>query len=250
MVNPLRLGLTGSNGRMGRAFQQLLEGDVRFDLVARIASDADWHAAPALDVVIDFSTPDGFDAALTHCDLHGVALVSGTTGLDVARRQRLAAAAAAIPVLYAANFSLGVAVLTRVLREAAAALPEWDLEIIEAHHAQKVDAPSGTALALGRAAAAARSQDFDAVALLSRAGSVGARKPGTIGFATVRAGDIVGEHTAVLAGMGERLELSHRASDRAVFARGALAAAAWLAGKRAGAYSLDDVIADAQAAAR
>lgn len=247
MANPVRLGITGSNGRMGRAFQTLLEADQRFALVAKIARDEDWRDAPALDVVIDFSTPDGFDAALTHCDLHGVALVSGTTGLDATQRQRLDAAAAAIPVLHAANFSLGIAVLTRLVREAAAALPGWDLEITEAHHARKVDAPSGTALALGRAAASARGVDFDEVAVLSREGQVGTRPANAIGFAVVRAGDIVGEHTVLLAGAGERLELSHRATERAIFARGALTAAAWLAGKPAGAYALDDVIAGTRA---
>lgn len=243
MSGRIKLGINGANGRMGHAFQTLLRDDTRFDLVATIARDDDWRTVPQLDVVIDFSTPAGFDAALAHCEAHGAALVSGTTGLDAAQRQRLDAVAAKIPVLYAANFSLGVAVLTRLLREAAVALPDWDLEIIEAHHARKVDAPSGTALALGRAAAAARGQVFDEVALLAREGDVGARVAGTIGFASIRAGDIVGEHTALLATAGERIELTHRATDRSIFARGALHAAAWLAGKPSGAYVLDDVIA-------
>jgi 4-hydroxy-tetrahydrodipicolinate reductase len=227
---------------MGRALQALLCDDVRFELAAKVARSEDWRDASALDVVVDFSTPPGFDAALAHCRQHKTALVSGTTGLSAAQRAAAADAARVIPVVYAANFSLGIAVLTHVLREAAAALPDWDLEILEAHHARKTDAPSGTALALGRAAAAARGQDFDAVALLSREGQVGARRSGTIGFAAIRAGDVVGEHTALLAAAGERLELSHRATDRAIFARGALAAATWISGKRAGLYSLDDVL--------
>lgn len=243
MPEPIRLGLTGCNGRMGKAFQSLLHDDPRFALIAKIARSDDWRNASELDVVIDFSTPEGFDTALGYCESRGVALVSGTTGIDAAQRARLDAAAAKIPVLYAANFSLGVAVLTRLLRDAASALPDWDLEIVEAHHARKADAPSGTALALGRAAAAARGQDFDKVAVLSRAGQVGARAVGAIGFAAVRAGDIVGEHTVLLAGRRERIELTHRAFDNAIFARGALAAAAWLAGKPPGAYSLDDVLA-------
>lgn len=243
----LRLAITGINGRMGRVFQTLLRDDPRFELVARIARSDDWRAVPRLDVVIDFSTPQGFDAALAHCETHGVALVSGTTGLDAAQRARFDAAAKVIPVLYAANFSLGIAVLTRLLRDAARALPDWDLEIVEAHHARKVDAPSGTALALGRAAAEARGQDFDAVAAFGRHGRTGVRKPGTIGFASLRAGDIVGEHTAFLVGHDERIELTHRALDNAIFARGALTAAAWLAGKPPGPYALDDVLA-AQAA--
>lgn len=242
MRAPIQLAISGANGRMGRALQTLLRDDTRFELAAKIARNGDWRVAPKPDVVIDFSTPEGFDDALAHCESHGIALVSGTTGIDAAQRKRFDAAAERIPVLYAANFSLGIAVLTRALREAAAALPDWDLEIVEAHHARKLDAPSGTALALGRAAAAARGQNFDEVAVLSREGQIDARSEGAIGFAAIRAGDIVGEHTAVLASPGERLELSHRATDRAIFARGALHAAAWLAGKPAGAYKVDDVI--------
>lgn len=242
MTNVIKLAINGANGRMGRALQALLHDDGRFDLVAAInASDAR-RDTPKLDVVIDFSSPAGFDAALAHCVAHRIALVSGTTGLVASQRTALTEAARTIPVLHAANFSLGVAVLTRALREAAAALPDWDLEILETHHARKVDAPSGTALALGRAAAEARGKNFDEVAVLSREGQVGARPAGAIGFASLRAGDVVGEHTAMLVTAGERLELSHRTTDRAIFARGALAAAAWLTGKPAGVYSLDDVL--------
>jgi 4-hydroxy-tetrahydrodipicolinate reductase len=243
MHSPIRLAITGANGHMGRAFQALLQDDARFELVAKIARNEDWRAAPGLDVVIDFSTPEGFDAALAHCEAHGVALVAGTTGIDAAQHARFAAAAAKIPVLYAANFSLGIAVLTRLLSEAAAALPDWDLEIIEAHHARKVDAPSGTALALGRAAAAARGQDFEHVAVLARRGHTGKRPGNAIGFSSIRAGEIVGEHTALLATRDERIELAHRACDNTIFARGALAAAAWIARKPPGGYSLDDVLA-------
>lgn len=245
MPEPIQLGITGVNGRMGCAFQALLREDARFALAAKITRSDDWRAAPELDVVIDFSTPEGFDAALVHCESHGVALVCGTTGIDAAQRKRFDAAAAKIPVLYAANFSLGIAVLTRLLRDAASALPDWDLEIVEAHHARKVDAPSGTALALGRAAAVARGKNFDEVAVFGRHGQTGARQPDAIGFASLRAGDIVGEHTVFLAGSHERIELTHRAFDNAIFARGALHAAAWLAGKSPGAYSTEDVIARA-----
>ncbi|HJR14436.1 MAG TPA: 4-hydroxy-tetrahydrodipicolinate reductase [Rhodanobacteraceae bacterium] len=242
MSDLLRLAVNGARGRMGRALQDLLHGDARFDLVAAISASSEWRSSPKLDVVVDFSSPDGFDAALAHCVAHRIALVSGTTGLEHSQRDALTEAVRTIPVLHAANFSLGIAVLTRVLREAAAALPDWDLEIIEAHHARKVDAPSGTALALGRAAAEARGQNFDEVAVLSREGHVGMRPERAIGFASIRASDIVGEHAAMLATAGERLELSHRATDRAIFARGALAAAAWLADKSAGPYSIDDVL--------
>ena len=242
MAEKILLGITGANGRMGRALQALLQDDPRFTLAACIQSSADWDYAPALDVVIDFSTPGGFEAALAHCRAREVAFVCGTTGLDAAQRGKLREAAHDVPVLYAANFSLGIAVLTKLLRDAARALPEWDLEIIEAHHARKVDAPSGTALALGRAAADARSQDFDQVAKFARQGHTGVREKGAIGFASIRAGEIVGEHTAMLATQDERIELTHRAFDNTIFARGALETAAWLAGKPAGAYSINNVI--------
>lgn len=242
MADPIRLALAGINGRMGRTLQELLHDDKRFLLAAGITCGDDWRDAPRLDAVIDFSAPEGFDAALAHCVAHGVAFVSGTTGLGEKQCGAMGEAARAIPVLHAANFSLGIAVLTHTLREAAAALPDWDLEIVEAHHARKVDAPSGTALALGRTAAVARGQDFDKVAVLSREGQTGARRARAIGFASIRAGDIVGEHAAILASTGERLELSHRATDRAIFARGALAAAAWIAHQPPGAYSLDDML--------
>lgn len=243
MSSPIRLAINGANGRMGRVLQDLLRDDARFELVACVNASDDWRAVPKLGVVVDFSTPAGFDSALAHCHAHRIALVCGTTGLGAGQRARLQEAACDIPVLYAANFSLGIAVLTRLLRDAASALPDWDLEIIEAHHAHKVDAPSGTALALGRAAASARGQDFDAVAGFARHGHTGARAQGAIGFASIRAGEIVGEHTALLAAKDERIELTHRACDSTIFARGALHAAAWLAGKPAGAHSLDDVLA-------
>ncbi len=248
MADPVRLAINGANGRMGRALQALVRDDARFQLAAGINASTDWKGVPELDVVVDFSTPGGFDAALAHCREQRVAFVSGTTGLGAAQCAAVGDAARDIPVLCASNFSLGIAVLARLLREAAGALPDWDLEIIEAHHARKVDAPSGTALALGRVAASARGQDFDAVAVRSREGQVGARPAGAIGFAAIRAGDVVGEHTALLAGAAERLELSHRAADRTIFARGALRAAAWLAGKPAGTYSIDDVVAAAEPA--
>jgi 4-hydroxy-tetrahydrodipicolinate reductase len=242
MSNVIKFAINGANGRMGRALQALLHDDARFDLVAAINATDEWRGAPKLDVVVDFSSHAGFDAALAHCIAQNVALVSGTTGLDASQRNALVEAARTIPVLHAANFSLGVALLTRLVREAAARLPDWDLEILETHHARKVDAPSGTALALGYAAAEARGKSFDEVAVLSREGRIGARPAGAIGFASLRAGDVIGEHTAMFATAGERLELSHRATDRTIFARGALAAAAWIAGKPPGAYTVDDVI--------
>ncbi len=263
MTRPLRLAINGASGRMGVALLALLRDDARFEMshaVVAPGSEQDgmpvdparanslryahgWDEAPPLDVVVDFSSPEALGGALDHCLAHGVALVSGTTGVDAALEQRLADGCNRSAILRAANFSLGVAVLTRLLREAAAALPDWDLEIVEAHHGRKQDAPSGTALALGHAAAAARKTSLEAVAIYAREGQTGERPEGSIGFATVRGGDIVGEHAVMLIGQRERLELIHRATDRSTFARGALQAAYWLAGREPGQWQLDDVIA-------
>jgi 4-hydroxy-tetrahydrodipicolinate reductase len=263
MTQPVRLAINGATGRMGQALLALVQRDARFALVAALTSPQSpklgqpvfvgenslhfthgWPAAGALDVVIDFSGPAGLAEALTYCESHGVALVTGTTGLDATFAQRLNRSAQRIALLRSANFSLGVAVLTRLLREAAAALPEWDLDIVEAHHNRKEDAPSGTALALGEAAAAARNTSLRESAVYAREGRTGPRQHGTIGFAVVRGGDIVGEHEALLMGQGERLELVHRATDRSIFARGALEAAHWLSGRAAGDYDLDAMLAE------
>lgn len=262
MGEAVRVAVNGATGRMGRVLVDLLRRDRRFELVAAVTSaddgemgtpvapgsalrfSHDWTQAGELDVVIDFSGPDGLDAALGHCLERKVALVVGTTGLGEARESRLEQAGADIPVLRSANFSLGVAVLSRLLRQAAAALAEWDLEIVEAHHNRKEDAPSGTALLLGEAAAAGRGVVLGDRAVFAREGRTGPRNAGEIGFAVVRGGDIVGEHTALLIGQGERVELAHRATDRGIFARGAVEAAHWLAGKPAGHYTLDAMLAE------
>jgi len=260
MNAPLRLAVTGATGRMGRTLLDLLRDDARFEVVAAITApgvpqlgervwhdraspciQADWPQA-SLDVVIDFSGPGGLSSALEHCQRHGIALVSGTTGIDAALKARVAAAAARIPLMHASNFSLGVAVLARLLRQAAAALPEWDLEIVEAHHGRKLDAPSGTALTLGEVAATARGTTLAQEGVTGERD--GARRAGSIGFAVVRGGDIVGEHTALLIGPGERVELGHRATDRSIFARGAIEAAHWLCGRAAGAYDLQAMLAE------
>ncbi len=263
MSHPVRLAINGATGRMGQALLGLVKDDARFELIAALAGPDStrlghpvfvgeselsfthqWPAAGSIDVVVDFSGPSGLAEALTYCESHGVALVTGTTGLDPTFAQRLASSAQRIPLLRAANFSLGVAVLTRLLREAAAALPSWDLDIIEAHHNRKEDAPSGTALALGEAAAEARGTTLAESGVYAREGRPGAREHGTIGFAVVRGGDIVGEHVAMLMGHGERVELGHRATDRSIFARGALEAAYWLSDRKAGAYDLDAMLAE------
>jgi 4-hydroxy-tetrahydrodipicolinate reductase len=262
MPQPIRLAINGASGRMGQALLALLRENHRVELVHAMVSAGSeyagkpvfiglpaslhyshsWEAAPVIDVVIDFSGPEGLANALAYCTAHAIALVTGTTGIDASLEAKLQEATKHIPVLRAANFSLGVAVLTRLLREAAAALPDWDLEIVEAHHGRKEDAPSGTALALGHAAAEVRETTLEKDGVYVREGRPGARRSGSIGFAVVRGGDVVGEHTALLLGQGERVELSHRATDRSIFARGALEAAAWLAGHKPGSYSIDDML--------
>jgi 4-hydroxy-tetrahydrodipicolinate reductase len=262
VTRAVRVAINGASGRMGRALLGLVREDERFELVRTVVSQgsasagraayadlatplrhaSDWHDAPPIDVMIDFSGPAGLHAALDHCEAHGIPLVTGTTGLDAALEARLVKACERIAVLRAANFSLGVAVLTKLLREAAVALPDWDIDILEAHHGRKEDAPSGTALALGHAAALARETTLADAGVFTREGRTGTRAAGSIGFSVVRGGDIVGEHTAYLMAQGERLELTHRATDRSIFARGALASAQWLNGRAPGAWTIDNVI--------
>jgi 4-hydroxy-tetrahydrodipicolinate reductase len=194
-------------------------------------------------VAVDFSLPHGLAEHADACLERRVALLIGATGFDAGTRGALESAARTIPVLIAPNTSLGVAVMTHLLEVAARALGSgYEAEISEVHHRGKRDAPSGTALAWGAAVARARGADLEQLAVFDRHGGSGAREPGSIGFASLRAGDIVGEHTALLAADGERLEFTHRAQDRMVFARGALAAAAWLAGRPAGLYGMQNVL--------
>jgi 4-hydroxy-tetrahydrodipicolinate reductase len=197
----------------------------------------------AADVAIEFSTPA---ATVKHAGIaadNGVAYVVGTTGMAACDEDVLRKAAERIPVVYAANFSIGVTLLADLVWRAAARLgPEFDIEIVEMHHRHKVDAPSGTALALGRAAAEGRGVKLDDVAVRGRDGVTGAREKGTIGFAALRGGDVPGDHTVIFAGDGERLELTHRASGRDIFARGALRAALWAIGKPPGLYTMRDVL--------
>ena len=194
-------------------------------------------------VVIDFSAPDALISALPAVQATGAALVTGTTGLSPEQLTRLEAAAADVPILRADNFSVGVVLMRLLARRAAELLgASADVEIIEAHHRRKVDAPSGTALAVGHSVAAGLGGELDANADWSRHGQVGARGTGRIGFSVIRGGDIVGEHTALFAMDGERLEITHRATDRMIFARSAVRAAAWLAEQSPGFYTLEDML--------
>ena len=198
------------------------------------------------DVLVEFSGPVAFDAALALAIERRVAFVSGTTGLRDSQFGALQTAANVIPVLWASNFSLGVAMLARAARRVAEALPDWDCEIVEMHHSRKQDAPSGTAIMLGQAVAEGHGVAFEQSARYARHGQIGSRPQGEIGFATLRGGDVVGEHTLIFATRGERLELTHRATDRDIFARGAVAAAIWIAGRDPGVYSFDQVLAPTQ----
>ena len=194
-------------------------------------------------VIIDFSRPEATMALVEAVKGTGQALVIGTTGLDDAQEAMLQQAAESVPILYCANTSLGVNLLLKLVEKAAKALgDEWDIEIVETHHNQKIDAPSGTALALGHAAAKGRDVLLDDVRDSGRDGITGARKSGDIGFAVMRGGTVAGEHSVMFFGEDERIELTHIANQRTIFARGALSAARFMAGKQAGLYSMDDVL--------
>jgi 4-hydroxy-tetrahydrodipicolinate reductase len=261
-----RLAIAGVSGRMGRA------------LLEAIAADADCSLAMAIDrpgspligqdagvvygtvagipvisqiedglgnaqALIDFTRPEATLTYLDVCVANNLPVVIGTTGFDAADTARIQAAAEHIPIVFAPNMSVGVNLLMKLAELAARVLDEgYDIEIIEAHHRHKVDAPSGTALGLGRAVARTLNRDLAECAVYGREGVTGERAPGTIGFATVRGGDIVGDHTLMFAGIGERIELTHKASSRATFAQGALRAAKWLLAQPPGLYDMRDVL--------
>ena len=240
-----KIGIVGANGRMGRAIAEIIGETPQVTLAGGVdRDDGDVAALAAVsDVLIDFSSPAALAATLAAARAAGVAIVIGTTGLDPHHHDLIDDAAADIAVLQTGNTSLGVNLLAHLVRDVAARLGEdWDIELVEMHHRYKVDAPSGTALLLGRAAAEGRVVALDDVAVRARDGITGARKPGTIGFSALRGGSVAGDHMVVFAGEGERIELGHRADSRAIFARGAVKAAAWLSGRPAGRYAMSDVL--------
>lgn len=195
------------------------------------------------DVLIDFTHPTSTMVNLALCRDAGKAMVIGTTGFSDAQKAVIAEAAQDIPIVFAPNFSVGVNLCLKLLDMAARVMgDEADIEIIEAHHRHKVDAPSGTALGMGEVVAKALGRDLQQVAVYGREGQTGARDPQTIGFATVRAGDVVGDHTVLFATEGERVEITHKASSRMTFAKGAVRSAIWLAGQQAGLYDMQDVL--------
>lgn len=195
------------------------------------------------DALIDFTRPAATLAHLALCRAAGKAMVIGTTGFSPEQKTEIAAAAGNIPIVFAPNMSVGVNLCFKLLEMAAQVLKdEVDIEVIEAHHRHKVDAPSGTALAMGQVIARTLGRDLEQCAVYGRQGTTGERDRSTIGFATIRAGDIIGEHTVLFADVGERLEISHRASSRMTFAKGAVRAAAWLAGRDSGLFDMQDVL--------
>ena len=261
----MKLGIAGAAGRMGGALiRAAIDGG--FEIAAAceqpgntaLGRDAgQWIGIEALgivigddpkamvaasDVVLDFTTPSASVPLAQLTARAGKALVLGTTGFAAADDAAIKDAAMLAPIVRSGNFSLGVNVLINLVARAARALPQFDIEIIEAHHRHKIDAPSGTALMLGDAAAAARDQSLKSIAASERRGHTGPRQAGSIGFQSLRGGTIVGEHIVVMAGDGERIELGHVAEDRAIFAKGAIAAAHWVLGRSPGLYSVADVL--------
>ena len=266
-MTDLRIGVVGCSGRMGRMILRTIAATPG----CAIAGGSEAPGSPALgedlgglaglgalgltvgddaaalfarsDAVIDFTVPAASAAHAALAARAKVAHVIGTTGLDAEQTAAIGRAAARAPIVLAANMSLGVNVLLALVERVASVLDaDYDIEIVEMHHRHKVDAPSGTALALGRAAATGRTVDLAAVAQKVRDGATGPRRRGDIGFATLRGGDVAGEHSVIFAGEGERIELTHKASSREVFARGAVKAALWTRGKPPGLYSMQDVL--------
>lgn len=263
----LRIGIAGCKGRMGRMLVQAVAAHPQAELAGGTVREGDADAGSdlgalfalgetgarvmddpldlfaAADAVIDFTTPE---LSARHGELAAqakVALVVGTTGLGEDEQAALGRAARHTQVVQAANMSLGVNLLLGLVRQVAGALdPGFDVEIVEMHHRHKVDAPSGTALALGRAAAAGRGVELDGVADRGRDGRTGPRREGDIGFAALRGGDVAGEHTVIFAGPGERIELTHKAGSRAIFAQGAVTAALWASRQDPGLYAMTDVL--------
>jgi 4-hydroxy-tetrahydrodipicolinate reductase len=243
-MTPLNLLVTGCRGRMGRAVVEAAEGDPDVRVAAAIdLGDSLDEALARCDAVIDFSHHTAAPGLAGACARDGKRLVVGTTGHDSAELESLKAAAVVVPVVHAPNFSVGVTTLLWLTRRAAEILgPEFDLEVVEMHHNQKIDAPSGTAKRLAEILCEVSGLDYGADVRHGRRGNVGARTRREIGMHAVRGGDVVGDHTVIFAGAGERVELGHKASSRRTFAQGAIRAAKWLRDRPAGMYDMQDVL--------
>jgi len=240
----LRIAVAGASGRMGRMLIDAVQAapDCTLAGTLDIGQDIDAGLAGA-QVLIDFTRPEGTMAHLAACRRLGVKAVIGTTGFSDAQKAEIAGHAQHLALMASPNMSVGVNVMLRLLDTAARALAEgYDIEIVEAHHRHKVDAPSGTALKMGEVIAAALGRDLRQCAVYGREGVTGERDPSTIGFATVRGGDIVGDHTAMFCGTGERIEITHKSASRATYAQGALRAARFLMDKPNGLFDMNDVL--------
>ena len=261
----MRVVVVGCTGRMGHALLEGIFADEalalhaaldradspsighdageQFGKVTGVNVTSDVQAIRGTDVLIDFTRPEASLQYLAACQAEKVSMVIGTTGFTAEQKETIRKASQDIGIVFAPNMSVGVTLLTNLVEAAARVMNQgYDIEVIEAHHRHKVDAPSGTALRLGEAAAAGAGRDFDKVALYAREGITGARDPESIGFATIRGGDVVGDHTVLFAGIGERIELSHKASSRATFTLGALRAAKYLQDKKSGLFDMRDVL--------
>jgi 4-hydroxy-tetrahydrodipicolinate reductase len=259
-MSKIKIAIAGCGGRMGKvlldcvaqADDLVLHAALEHEGNALIGSDAgggvkiisDVEAAlQGADALIDFTRPEGTMEHLAICRRLGVNIVVGTTGLNAQQKAQLGAAAQDIGIVFAPNMSVGVNLVFKLLETASRVLAHgYDIEVIEAHHRHKVDSPSGTALGMGEVIARTLGRDLEQCAVYGREGVTGERDPSTIGFATVRGGDIVGDHTVLYAGIGERIEITHKASSRATFALGALRAARFLAENKAGLYDMQDVL--------
>jgi 4-hydroxy-tetrahydrodipicolinate reductase len=261
----IRLAIAGAGGRMGRMLIEAALADPALqvavaldradspglgrdcgDFLGRrtgVAIGADLAAVAGADVLVDFTRPEGTATHLQACVRHGVRMVIGTTGFDDAGKAAIRAASESIAIVFSPNMSVGVNVTFRLLEVAATILASgYDVEIIEAHHRHKVDAPSGTALKMGEVVAAAQGRSLQEAAVYARQGVTGERRAGTIGFAAVRGGDIVGDHTVLFAGTGERIEITHRAGSRMPYALGSMRAARFVAGRARGLFDMHDVL--------
>ncbi|WP_108811216.1 4-hydroxy-tetrahydrodipicolinate reductase [Sphingorhabdus sp. Alg231-15] len=238
------IGIIGSKGRMGHALVNAIGEQQELHHAGGVDQDDDFAELLAKsDVLVDFSMPDELSQRLDSCAEAGKPLLVGTTGLEPAHHLSIDAAAKTIPVLQTGNTSLGVNMLAALVKEAAARLgDDWDIEIVEMHHRHKVDAPSGTAILLGEAAAQGRGIRLEDSSERGRDGQTGAREKGAIGFASLRGGSVAGDHQVILATDEERIELGHRAENRMIFARGAVKAALWLTQQQPGRYDMTDML--------
>ncbi len=243
-MNPLRLLINGARGRMGQALISCAAENPALEVAATVDVGDDFAASlSGVDAVIDFTFADATAGIAELCSQHGKTLVIGTTGQDAVSRETITTCSKSIPIVFAPNFSIGVNTLFWLTRKAAEILgPDFDLEVVEMHHRLKKDSPSGTARRLAEILAEVRELSYETDIRHGREGLVGERTRSEIGMHAIRGGDVVGDHTVIYANVGERLELTHKASSRDTFAKGALRAAAWAHGKPAGLYDMEDVL--------